>query len=179
MDFYKQTMDSLHFYVFHTFDVGLRIHPMTCPVEAKCDGEEKVEDDKKGDEYFDDAFYRVKSALSEKRKNIVSFPRFRRHKNSKFNLNTEYDDDYIRDDCTDKDLLEGVETFINSLFNHLASNKVNEEIIRNLQEIIQTEEYQTDTLAIDISDFGQKGNVLQHITDDKSVEKIMKFFNST
>ena len=53
---------------------------------------------------------------------------------------------------------------------------MNEESIRNLQKIIQTEQYETDTLSIDIIDIGKVGNVSQHIKDHQCVESIVEFF---
>eukprot|EP01084_Bolivina_argentea_P211245 359357_1 len=67
--FYKQTMDSLHFYLFHCFHVGLRIKTEEKPQQQ----DEKEE--KKG-EYFDSTFSRLNKMIQERQHITKEFDRF-------------------------------------------------------------------------------------------------------
>ena len=174
IDLYKQTIDNVHFYIFHIFDAGLR--SLSPGLQNKHDEREK-EDDRKDDEYFDAAFHRMKAALSEKRKFTESFPRFGRQKNSKFNIKIEHEtnnDDYIENEPEDD-----IDTFTDSLFNYLSTKGVILRMIKHLQKFMETEEYDTETLAMDISEFGQRGNVSQHLEDYKMIRLIMNFYEFT
>ena len=82
LNFYKQTMDSLHFYLFHCFDAGLR-------TMKHDDNETKTDDDdnKNNFEYFDAEFSRINKMISERKHITNSFNRFKT-KNTKFSIIT-------------------------------------------------------------------------------------------
>eukprot|EP01084_Bolivina_argentea_P245450 410953_1 len=67
--FWKRTMDSLHFYLFHCFHVGIRLKK-----------EEKIQatdaNEEKKDEYFDSAFSRVNKMILERQHITKEFDRF-------------------------------------------------------------------------------------------------------
>ena len=103
--------------------------------------------------------------------------RFGRTNNSKFTLNTQnhaidYDDDYIDNDQED------IDTFIDSLYAHLQTMKIDDKMIRNLQKFLESEEYETDALSLDIIDIGDNGNILQSIKDPEIKEYIINFLNT-
>eukprot|EP01084_Bolivina_argentea_P254139 427147_1 len=82
INFYEQTMDSLHFYLYHCFHVGLR---------AKRDGtqQQKEKDEEKTDEYFDDVFSRISETILKSEYMTNSFDRFSNKKNCKFNIKSQ------------------------------------------------------------------------------------------
>ena len=82
-NFHLHTLDSLHFYVFHIFDAGLRTLSSNANEELKFNQEEM------SDEYFDKEFAKLKQKISEKEENTKSFRRFRRGNNSKFTMQTQ------------------------------------------------------------------------------------------
>ena len=178
LEFYKQTLDSVHFYIFHIFDAGLRsISTNTQTAESEATSGAK------DDPYFDVEFARIKSSLLRTNFNTDLFPRFRRGNNSKFNIDTKYhvmdneDDDYIYngEDHNNKEIEE---TFMDSMYGHLKSMKINDKIIGNLKKFLEKEQYETDTLSTDIIDIGHIGNVLQSINDQNCAEIIQNFFKT-
>ncbi len=78
LDFYKLTMDSLHFYIFHLFDCGLR----TINIGNDIDENDEIKQDKK--EYFDAAFARVTKMINDRKYITKSFQRFKN--NNKFSM---------------------------------------------------------------------------------------------
>ena len=169
---YKQTLDSLHFYLFHIFHCGLRTLSTT-----KSQTVEFEEKESKDNEYFDKEFARIKSQSFKTNVNTESFVRFGRTNNSKFTLNTQnyaidYDDDYIDNDQED------VETFIDSLYAHLQRMKIDDRMIINLQKFLESEQYETDALSLDIIDIGHNGNILEWIKDPQTKEYIINFMNT-
>eukprot|EP01084_Bolivina_argentea_P305057 526945_1 len=97
MNFYKQTMDSLHFYLFHCYAVGIRTKKQ----------DEKQEEEKEDDQYFDAPFARVNKILSEKAHITKQFDRFSTKKNTKFNIKTDPNEE-IEDDHEDNTYLDAV-----------------------------------------------------------------------
>ncbi len=78
LNFYKITMDSLHFYIFHLFDCGMRTIILN-------DNENQIKEEKKDSEYFDADFARINSIINDRKHITQSFARFRN--NNKFNIN--------------------------------------------------------------------------------------------
>ena len=74
-------MDSLHFYLYHLFDTGLRVHKTQ--IEAD-DQDEKIENEDDID--FDVEFSRTVKAINALRSICDSFQRFQ--STQKFSINT-------------------------------------------------------------------------------------------
>eukprot|EP01084_Bolivina_argentea_P228751 386266_1 len=70
LNFYKQTMDSLHFYLHHCFHVGLRTK-----TDANTD-ETDEKHEKQNIEYFDAAFSRINKMILERQHITKQFDRF-------------------------------------------------------------------------------------------------------
>ena len=83
LNFYKQALDTLHFYIFHIFECGLRSTKQG--LQNKYNLEFKNEDN---DEYFDREFALLRQSLSKTNTNTKSFERFKRENNSKFTIQT-------------------------------------------------------------------------------------------
>ena len=82
-DFYKRCMDSLHFYVMHMFDCGLRVHHQDNEQEEEI----KDHDDGYDDASVDKQFARILKAINERRQVTLLFTRFRN--NTKFNMTAD------------------------------------------------------------------------------------------
>eukprot|EP01084_Bolivina_argentea_P315794 547251_1 len=83
-------MDSLHFYLFHCYDVGIRTKNQ----------DEKQQEEKSDDPYFDAAFSRTNKMISTRAHTTKQFDRFSTKKNTKFNIKTEQDEQMGNDNNT-------------------------------------------------------------------------------
>eukprot|EP01083_Nonionella_stella_P072168 194396_1 len=131
VQFYSQLMDSLHFYLLHLFECGLRT-PKVTPNDD--DNDDKKEDH---DQYFDKKFSRVSRMVNERHHIRLSFGRFKT--NTKFNIqaaatadessNTVYMDEVVR---------------------YLLYSEVEEDTIRKFTQFISFHQYDLDSTTEDI-----------------------------
>lgn len=110
-NFYKNTMDSLHFYIYHLHHVALRES-----IKQSDDIKRDNEDSKSGnnDPYFDSQFSRKYRAISQRRNTSA---RFRRVNGNKFNISIA-NDSTPSDDGNDQQL-EDNDTFMDHLYSYL------------------------------------------------------------
>eukprot|EP01084_Bolivina_argentea_P238632 400900_1 len=80
LNFYTTTMDSLHFYLFHLFDVGLRVKSNPNDIDIKDENDNNVK-------CFDKEFSRIISMINERKHITAAFNRF--NTNDKFNINVK------------------------------------------------------------------------------------------
>ena len=180
IDFYKETMDSIHFYFMHCFDAGLRTLKNQRNLQQT-----QIKNDNDNDneyQYFDAKFASIKQTISQKNKNTASFRRFARSNNTKFTIKTELDQQYIdtNDDKEGKEEMkdDGGETFLDSIYSHLCRYNVDEGILNGFKKYLEDEEYETDSLLIDVDQIGIKGNISNHIKDTNCIQIIKKFIQT-
>ena len=164
LDFYKQTMDGLHFYLFHCFDAGLRT--------KKADNNDNDTDDEegKGDKYFDVEFNRINKMISERKHITNSFGRF---KSNKFNIITTPHNNDNDGNST---------TFLDEMYSHLASVGVPNNYIKKLKYFIMNQQYETDSLQYDVlndDDDDNNGNIEQYISNKRCIGSIKEFIKAT
>ena len=70
LNFYKTVIDSLHFYLFHLYDSGLRV------LRKKTDEKEDEEDIEDGNNCFDKEFARIQSEINIRKEESGAFSRF-------------------------------------------------------------------------------------------------------
>ena len=167
LKFYEETMDSLHYYVFHIFESGLRT--LTSAIDN-----DEINEEKKDDEYFDAQFARIRNEISQTDKNTNLFTRFGRNTTSKFTINTQFDekniDEYITNDAEDE-----IDTFLDALYQHMLTQGVDEEDIYKLYEYIQIEKYETESVSMDLFEIGNI-SILFKFEGEKVVESAVSFF---
>eukprot|EP01084_Bolivina_argentea_P136621 240611_1 len=162
LNFYSNMMDSVHFYLYHCFDVGLRTKTLNAPNKI----EEREE--KKDDKYFDEAFARINRRILETQRITKSFPRLSNTKNNKFNL--VMNDEQIDDESNDNN------TNLDDIYEHLENHKVQENYIMKLKEFIENQEYDTNSCEYDLDI--NNGNIATHIQNNKCVETIKGLFKA-
>ena len=162
---YGDTLDSFHFYILHLHHVGLRC--------IKPEKDDNYIDDKKHDDLYDHEFARIHNILSSTRSKSNRFNRV--SPGNKFNIQT---DDTIQDDEDHKqyDKEEIIETYLDSLCHHLSEKKVKEDVIFLLVNYSKTQEYDTESMDMDLQING--GNISQHMVNHTDCfEMVKEFFN--
>ena len=163
-NFIKETIDSLHFYIMHMFEVGLRIPRMDNDIDPE--NEEK----KDNNIYFDQDFDRIHTKIRDLNETTPSFLRFDTENNSKFNIKT--DKNGTEDDNKTQGIIDGGATYLDEFLTHLQQDGIEENIIENLRIFMKNEEYETESLIIDIRNNGQNGNISQCINNPKYAQSI-------
>ena len=167
--FYKDIMDSLHFYLFHLYHCGLRV----TKVEDGNDNDNKQDEFKTYDEYFDAGLSRLTRIIKEAEMNTAAFDRFKA--DDKFNiamdkqgifcaLNSKQSYWVLYDEIDD-------ETFVDEMIKY-ASNKSN---AAELTKLLVEEEYDSESLRYDIS---YVGNILHHIEHKQLAETLQNVFSA-
>ena len=146
----KETMDTLHFYIFHLFDGGLRC----------LDIDEKAHETNNNSPYFDPLFQKM-SAFIEKSKEKTK--RFKRLNGNKFNISAVND---IDSDKKDEKETDDKETFLDFLCSTIESKR--KELGVFLWNILYKNGYDTDSLDLDASIYKKSGdsNIYMLCKDD-------------
>eukprot|EP01084_Bolivina_argentea_P255241 429241_1 len=138
-------MDSLHFYLFHCYDVGIRTRK-----------QEQETEEKTNDQYFDAAFSRIHKLITQRAHVTKAFSRFSTNKNSKFNIKSEQEEQMDNDN--------GDNTYLDAVYQYLQSKNSRKSDIKKLNEFIKDEEYETDSIGYDIDI--KDGNIAKDVDND-------------
>jgi len=164
LSFYKETMDSLHFYLFHCFDAGLR---------TKKPDNNNDEEEAKGDRYFDAEFNRIHRIVSEKRDITKRFNRFKTN-NAKFSIITAPDNNDDDGNST---------TFLDEIYKYLSAVGVKKNAIKNLRYFVSDEQYETESIEYDVlnghDDENNNGNIEQYVSTKHCIVSIKEFIKAS
>eukprot|EP01084_Bolivina_argentea_P271770 462515_1 len=154
-NFYVETMDGLHFYIFHLFDCGLRILH-----------DEYATNEEINDQYLDASFCQMNKIISQKKSITKSFDRFETDKN-KFTIAVENSNQpKIGDDTT----------FLDEIYNSLLNDNVDDDHVNKLRALISAEQYDSDTINEDIEHIGNISNYINH---KQCIDSIKHFIQTT
>eukprot|EP01084_Bolivina_argentea_P232465 391805_1 len=156
LNFYSQTMASLHFYLFHCYDAGIRTKQQN----------EIAKEEKSNDQYFDAKFSRISGIISERTHSTQGFDRFSSRKNGKFNIEAEQE---IKNNDND--------TFLDAVYEHLQIKNVKKSDIKKVYHFIQDEEYETDTIVYDAD--MKNSNIAKNTGNDECIETIQTLMQLT
>ena len=162
--FYRDLMDSLHFYVFHMYHCGLR----TLKNENEIEEEIEEEKDAFESQYFDKAFYRMNKRIRERESVTNSFQRFETNKNSKFTLATEDTSENDKDDTT----------YLDAMCHYLSEQNISETDIATFIAFIKSEQFDSDAINSDFEWSATEGNVSMHIKNKKCIQTISDFIQT-
>ena len=155
--FYAGTMDSLHLYLFHLFDLSLRT-----PQDTKND--ENVEEKYKENDHFDDNLHRLNKRASKARKITTKFQRYDAN-SSKFNIKTA-------DQYGDSISIKGT-TFLGKICHKL--RKIDEKGMLKFVKLVKDEDYDSESVDADIHI--NNGNISKHINDAVTMNVLIDEFN--
>eukprot|EP01084_Bolivina_argentea_P085065 153774_1 len=153
-------MDSLHFFIFHLFHVGLRSN--RARVDTIKNNDEKMDKDDK-QKYFDAQFSQLSKMISERSHLTKSFDRFN-IKKTKFNLNnqmkTKTEGDKYNDD-----------TYLDMMFKYLKDVGINFDNIIKLNQFVTNQEYDSESVTYD----GQNGNIAKLMNNKQCIQSMQQF----
>ena len=95
---------------------------------------------------------------------------------NKFSLSVDSADK--PDEPTDDEATGGI-TYLDSVFDHLEKSKVSPEIINKLADYVKYEQYDTESLDLDLKLNGEHCNISRHVQDKDCIECIRNMFNKS
>ena len=125
-------------------------------------------------EYFDINFSRL---IKQNKRTRDAVNRFSRLSDNKFNISVD-DKDNLKQQIDDN---EDGKTYLDTLYSHLNSKSVKDTLISTLKQIIIQEEYDTESLDIDVEIFKNCGtsNIAIELKNDDVVNKLVKYFETS
>eukprot|EP01084_Bolivina_argentea_P293717 505222_1 len=175
-NFYVEIFDTIHFYLFHLEDLGLRILNKPNKID-----ENNTKKNIVGSLHFiDEEIKFIQNEIQTKNKKYG----LNYNTNSKFVIQqTEVTAHYINAENTD----EKESTFIDDMVSNLRNDNKNDVaklILDDFSSFMLSEEYDTDSIQADIAICDDKGcNILYALNNDKkwfeATKALVKYFNIT
>jgi len=160
--FYRQLFDGIHHWLYHLFDVGMRIRQSEINNDNDNDQDDYLDDNKDNNEYIDLQFKRIKKNISIARNRLkFDVNRFKTTENNKFSLRV-----------IEQQSEKGHETYIESLLKYLKEMNISDEMIEKLKIYLKHEHFDTEALIQDSGDFHSKSNILTELGDSEVVQLI-------
>ena len=173
-NFYLDIISSLHFYIHHLSHAGFRF------IENKENMDYKQDDDEiSNEEYYDFEFAKRQKMISTKHQRTARFNRLSSKYTNKFTISSNNDDN---DRLKQKEIMENGETYLDELFDHLMKMKITNTTISKLKKYIVCEEFDTESINMDIigsNDNKNVGNIEININDAKCLNVIKHKFNTS
>ena len=168
MNVYCDSLDSLHVYLIHSHQIGMRIAQKTIENDDGFNGDNKESDN--DNSCYDHEFARYKDIISG---TIDVTNRFERisSNNNKYKIN-QISDETIFDETDD-------ETYLDSLIDHLYHENISEDIILKLIAYLKKEQYDTETVDIDLSLSNVGGNINKYMNNKECMKSVMNMFTKS
>ena len=165
---YGDTVDSFHFYLLHLHELGLR--------RIKKDETKTDNDDTNNDDSYDSEFAEIADVISNARSSTNRFSRL--SSSNKFNIKTG-GAIKIKSDQPENLVSDNV-TYLDVLIEHLHEMKIEKDAILRLINYLKKEQYDTETLDLDLRMMAQESNVSQHMVDsEKCMEAVNKMLGKS
>ena len=157
--FYSDLIDRIHFWLFHQFEVGMRIQRNITIHDEK---QEILGDDEEKDMYLDHKFAKLKQEINKRRDKWKSgesgqpiLDKYTLHIHSK---------DITKKNASDE------HTFIGSILNQLQEEIHSPNIISAFRAFISNEQYDSDAIIEDITEYANGSNIINCLNDPRFVE---------
>ena len=159
LNVYCDTMDSLHFYSLHAFDVGMRA------IQREYDNDKFTNNDdvNANTESYDSEFARVTKIISATQSSSDRFERV--SDATKFNI--EVGDTIENEENDEYEEVEEDMTYRDEIIVHLYIMEIEEDIITKLVQYFKKEQYDTESIDFDARLGKDGGNISKYMADHK------------
>ena len=152
INFYKDLIDRIHFWLYHQFDVGIRVKRSIMDEE---DGKEVDFIENEYDGYYDGTFAKMRREVVKRRNkwkmnhtNAQSVDQCKKY--TMFVENGQFMNKYLNEEMT----------YIDSLFEELKKRRITMQTIEVFSNLLVNEDYDTDAFMADIIDYEQGSNII-------------------
>ena len=158
INIYVETLDSLHYYLFHLTETGMRESSQSDENNQQDDDERKKEENVSS-EHFDSSFKRICNVIKNCREKTS---RFTRINGNKFNISVVQSE------------VKGDDTFLDAVYEDISQNE-NDDIPFLVQKIIEMNGYDTDSLDLDLEMFinDETSNLSKLLSQHKGIHNKM------
>ena len=161
--FYRSLYDRVHHYIFHLFDIGLRVDMSSFALNAG--GDDEKERESKGvtvDEFFAAERDQIQSQRDEANMDLDRFD----EENNKFTIQMVA-------------AMEGAVTLMDALFKKLAGNQViRNEAVQRLSHFVDDNSFDSECIEMDIEDL-KDSNICTQIQSQIAIEMMADFIRTT
>jgi len=178
LNIYCDTLDSLHVYLIHSHEMGMRI--ITKQQQDDHDDDITFEEEKKDEnDWYDPEFARYQNIISSKRKKTNRFKRIGGGNKFKIQIGHESHHNEEDDKIENEDNEDGI-TYLDAVIIHLKKQTVKQEVILKLIKYLQSEQYETDSIDLDLSLTVNGGNIAKYmINDEECLKHMTNMFNKS
>eukprot|EP01084_Bolivina_argentea_P270582 460139_1 len=160
-NFYVDIYDSIHYYLLHLFDVGLRSRMNLIKYGGVSDNE---------------IFSELKNEINKKNKQFSSSSRFKN--NDKFNIKLN-DNNYKINDLKPHNDSSNNEnatetTFIDTMVDYIKKHKIKSTITQKLKQFMVENGFDSDAMENDVED-EKLSNIAAHISDNNCIQLIKQY----
>ena len=162
-------LDSIHHYIFHLSVCGLR------DFQDK-DSDNKANEDQ-GDEYHDAEFAVMNKRILSTRPKTQKFSRLSAVKKFSINIKNNNNNDDLKEE-SDGDVI----TYLDTIYMLLEKEGVNKKIISNLKNFVINEQFDTESMDLDLKiddNDGNGGNIERTIKNDQCIKCIKNMFTKS
>ena len=155
---YSETLDSLHYYLFHLYQVGLR---------TKKEIHHSVDEKK----YDDNHFSKMREMISTRRDDTARFERFGDVENSNMHSDSRFNILLSNDIHLSINEGQGT-TYLDMIYKHLLESKIDEDVVEKLKAYVVNEDYCTESLDFDVNEIETDGNIANCINNMNCIQCI-------
>ena len=150
--FYSDLIDAIHFWLYHQFDVGMRVE--IHQTDEKGDTDFINADEDKQTEYIDSEFARMKRKIFQQRDKWKTKQSNQSNRVEKYTM--KVDDNIVFNDFDGDD-----NTYIDSICKHLREEGISRSTIQSFEKYLMDEKYDTDAVIADIFDHENGSNIIE------------------
>ena len=177
--FYQDIIDSFHYYLYHLFHAGFRIKSVEIQQQNEQD-EKTNSDNDDNDEYYDVEFEKRKKIISNTREKTQRFKRISNQKTQQTKFNIQSDQMQYEENAEEfEEGKEGI-TYLDTVYQKLYENHdIKKEEINNLIHFVLIEEYDTESVDLDLQIKNNIGNIEQFVNNFSIINSMKVQFNET
>ena len=166
--FYQDIVDSFHYYLHHLFHAGFRIKIIDNDIDAQHVDDTKCDHD----EYYDRDFAKRNKVMSNTRQSTQRFNRISSDSASKFKIQSDQEQTADIEQKTGDEI-----TYLDRVYENLRQIKVNTHDIQRLLQFVSNEQYDTESVDIDLQINNGHGNIAKFINNKEIINAMMTQFN--
>ena len=171
--FFCELFDNIHHWLYHLYDVGMRVKSSVINHHQNNDEKNDNEDD---DQYVDHEFRRIMSHIRERKEKVNVNLNRRNDQNNRFKLQMENNDSYQHLTEMDGNISRNA-LFMDLLLEELNEENISQKTVDKLYKYLEIEDFESDSIIDDVMNHQSGSNIIADVcsVDDKMKTVICDF----